>query len=212
MSVETMFSNGPRKPKKDDQEVIKVKRSDIVDKDSRALATQENEDTLAREAWAWIRDTVDFTDRKIRWYVVFPAVVQTILYIVAEVFGIEEILWGLIAFLFATRIAIVLSWPTFLTALSLAPGVQGRIVPITLLAEFVFELTLLLVALAIPFHKLGFTWGIVPFLCFIGALAILAMHSIANRTLPKNIFSRIQKGFILVVLVSMVVALVSGRF
>ena len=172
-----------------------------------------NDDDLLQELVEWVQSSarvansaMQFGDTKMRLYVIIPAIILSSLYTVAEVTGVQAILWVLLAVLFAKSIWIVWKWPVVLSAISF--NRRANIVIRFLLAEFVFELTLILIGFAVPFHVLDpFILRFVAILCLIGTMAIILKDTLATKELPKNIFPFVKWVFISLMLVLVLMAI-----
>ena len=147
---------------------------------------EPDDDSVLEEMWEWVKSIERSANSVLRWYIIFPAVFLSTLYIVAEVTGIEEILWTLLALLFARSIFILASWPFILTLLSFER--RTSIFVRALIIEFLFELSMILIGFAVPFHILEpFFLRLAPFLCLIGVAGVILNEVLAQRKAPKNI-------------------------
>ena len=177
----------------------------------------EPDDDLWQELIEWIKSPVrvagaviQFGDIQMRRYIIIPAVFLSILYVIAEVTGVQALLWTLLALLFVKSVWIVWRWPVILSALSLHN--RANIVVRFLLVEFVFELALILIGFAIPFHILEpVILRFVAILCLIGVMAIVLKDTLATSELPKNIFPFVKWVFIVAMLVLVLMAISSSQ-
>lgn len=175
-----------------------VEPDKIVDRGSTPQNDSEG-DSLLGEALNWVRDVSNLTDRTLRKYVIFPVVAFGVLYTIAEVLGINEILWGLLAVLFLRSIAIVWWRPSLLVVLSLNQY-SSKVISFYLI-EFVLELVLIIIGLVTPLHELEpVALRFFPILCLIGVLVILLREALKRRKLPEDITPVIRWVFIVIAL------------